>query len=78
MPPSASQQLYITLNRPYLYLLSIYISLLVTMEDFQHPDSDEETEEEAVQRVLKKVRSKGRVNIHLVICDHGPNNDNMI
>ena len=78
MPPSASQQLYITLNRPYLYLLSIYISLLVTMKDFQHPDSDEETEEEAVQRVLKQVRSKGRVNIHLVICDHGPINDNMI
>jgi hypothetical protein len=48
------------------------------MEDFQHPDSDEETEEEAVERVLKQVRSKGRVNIHLVICDHGPNNDNMI
>lgn len=27
----------------------------VTMEDFQHPDSEDETEEEAMTRILKKV-----------------------
>ena len=60
----------------YLYIL--YISLLVTMEDFQHPDSDEETEEEAVQRVLQQVGSKGRVNIHMIICDHIHKNHSMM
>lgn len=45
----------------FLHVSILYVLFLVTMEDIQHPDSEEETEEEAVERVLTQVGSMKRM-----------------